>query len=243
MTRPIALDNIDHQELRILPGHSPAFGDNVNQALVLPTEFGEVQREYPILFRKDSNGQLQAVALLGLDKDENLFLTDAGWQARYVPAVHRRGPFIIGLPKPDAEGGAPAAEPVILIDIDHPRVSRSEGEPLFLPQGGNAPCLERAARTLGLIHEGAAIAGPMFAAFEEAGLVEPAALEVQLGERQVYKLPDCYTINAERLRELDGATLERLNRAGFLYAAFYVLSSMGNIQRLIELKLRKNAAG
>jgi hypothetical protein len=58
---------------------------------VLPTEFEEVQREYPILIRKDPSGDYQAVALLGLDRDENLFLDETGWNARYVPAVQQRG--------------------------------------------------------------------------------------------------------------------------------------------------------
>jgi hypothetical protein len=128
---------------------------------------------------------------------------------------------------------------MILIDLDHPRVSQDRGEPLFLPQGGAAPYLERISRTLRIIHEGAAIAGPMFDAFEAAGLIEPATVQIHLSERETYKLPDCYTISQERLRELDGPALERLNRAGFLYAAFYVLASMGNVARLIELKNRR----
>ena len=40
-----------------------------------PTEFAELQREYPIFLRKDhDNGDWQAVALLGFDQHENLFL-------------------------------------------------------------------------------------------------------------------------------------------------------------------------
>ena len=41
----------------------------------------------------------------------------------------------------------------------------------------------------------------------------------------------------------NGAELERLNKAGFLRLAFLIISSLGNVSRLIELKNRKRAAG
>src|SRR5206468_6567325 len=51
---------------------------------------------------------------------------EQGWQGRYVPAVLQRGPFLIGLPERQAEGEA-RREPMVHIDLDHPRVSTSEG--------------------------------------------------------------------------------------------------------------------
>jgi hypothetical protein len=51
-----------------------------------------------------------------------------------------------------------------------------------------------------------------------------------------------YTINQQKLAALDGAALERLNRAGFLQAAFLVISSMNNVRRLIALKQQRQRA-
>ena len=142
MTRFVLLDNIAHKDLRVRTGYSAEFGDNVNNVLIFPTEFAFAQREYPILFRRDTDGNLQAIALLGLDKDENLFLDDNGWNARYVPAVQQRGPFLIGFRNPEVDGDV-VREPVIHVDLDHPRISQTEGEPVFLRHGGNSPYLER----------------------------------------------------------------------------------------------------
>ena len=97
MTRTVLLSNVDHHRLRLTPRHGAAYGDSVNQVLIFPTEFEEIQREYPIFFLKGGDGAFQAVALLGLDRDENLFLEGEAWQARYVPAVQARGPFSIAL--------------------------------------------------------------------------------------------------------------------------------------------------
>ncbi len=241
MTRAVPLDNIAHKDLRVRVGHSAEFGDNVNNVPIFPTEFLYAHREYPILFRRDAAGHLQAVALLGLDKDENLFLADNGWNGRYVPAVLQRGPFMIGFRSNEADGEV-VREPVIHIDLDHPRVSETEGEPVFLRHGGNSAYLERANRVLQLIYRGTAMAGPMFAALEEAQLIEPMELEIQISEGVRYKVPGFLTISQDRLAKLDGAQLERLHKPGYLHLAMLALTSLGNVNWLIELKNRKRAA-
>jgi hypothetical protein len=241
MTNKVLLNNVDHADLRVIVHHAPEFGDSVNQVLVFPTEFDAIQREYPIFFRRDANGALQSIALLGLDRDENLFLDKHGWQGRYVPAVLQRGPFLIGLQEREAEGEA-QREPMVHIDLDHPRISKSEGVPLFLPQGGNAPYLDHVAGVLRTIYAGIEATAPMFAAFEAAGLIEPVSLEIEVDEARKYVLPDLFTIGRAALAALDGARLEQLNRAGFLGVAFLVASSMGNVSRLIELKTARQRA-
>lgn len=238
MSSRVLLDNVTHGDLRVRTGFSAEFGDNINNALVFPTEFAYVQREYPILFRRSDDGEMQAVALLGLDRDENLFLDgNGGWNARYVPAIQQRGPFLIGIHKEQS------GEPMIHVDMDHPRVSEKEGERLFLEHGGNSPYLEHMSRVLGMINDGARQSQPMFAAFEELGLIEDMEIEVELDETLKYKLPGFRTIGRERLATLEGQDLRRLNEAGYLQLAFLVVTSLGNISWLIELKNRRRAAG
>ena len=174
MAGPVLLNNVDHADLRVVQARGAAYGDAINQAVVFATEFEDLQRDYAILFRRDDAGAYRAVVLLGLDAGENLYLDGEQWRARYIPALLRRGPFSIGLPA----GGA-AGEPMIHVDLDHPRVSRSEGEPLFRDHGGNAPYLDHVARVLQVIYAGAEIAPTMFAAFEDAGLIAPVTLAIE----------------------------------------------------------------
>jgi hypothetical protein len=242
MTNAVLLDNVAHKDLRVRTGYAAEFGDNINLAPVFPTEFAFAQREYPILFRKGANGNLEAVVLLGLDKGENLFLDENGWNARYVPAIQRRGPFLIGV-HPNQDEASERHELMVHVDLDHPRISRTEGAPVFLRHGGNSPYLERATRMLQMIAHGAEYAQPMFSAFVDAGLIDETELEVKLNESTQYTLPDFLTINQERLAELDGQTLERMNQAGYLQLAMLVVTSLGNMNWLVELKNRKIAAG
>jgi hypothetical protein len=128
------------------------------------------------------------------------------------------------------------------VDLDHPRISRTEGEQLFLPHGGNSRYLEHASRILQIIYRGTAHIRSMFAAFAESGLVESIEVEVDLDQLTKYKLPGFFTISADNLAALGGAELERLNKAGYLQLAMQVLASLGNVSWLIELKNRKRAA-
>jgi hypothetical protein len=230
------LNNVDHHDLRVITRHGAEFGEAVNQVLVFPTEFEAVQRDYPIVFRRDAEGALRPVALLGLSRDENLFLDAAGeWLARYVPALFQRGPFSIAAPE-SAEG-----EPMIRVDLDHPRVSRSEGVPVFLPQGGNSPYLEQVTGTLRAIYLGHHLLEPMVAAFEAAGLLVEIDLEVRVGETEIHALSGVITIDRERLAALSAGELADLHRGGFLQTAFFAAASLGNVQRLADLKGRRVA--
>ena len=240
MTNLVLLNNVDHQDLKIDTRHKAAFGDAINQVLIFPTEYEDIQREYPILFRRDEGGGFQSVALLGLDQDENLFLGEDGWQARYVPAMQRRGPFSIALQEQQSEAHP---QPMIHIDLDHPRVGADVGESLFLRHGGNSPYLEQVAAVLRLIYTGLEVSRPMFAAFEALELIRPVAVEIRLSDEVEYVLPDFHTIDEARLAGLDGAGLARLHEGGFLRAAFLAAASLGNVSRLIERKRGRRAAG
>ncbi|MGK6318305.1 SapC family protein [Sphingomonas sp. DT-204] len=235
MSSPVLLNNVDHHDLRVVLGHGAAFGECINQVTVFPTEFEELQRDYAILFRRDAEGAYRSVVLLGLEEGENLYLDESGWTARYVPALVQRGPFSIGVPAAGAGG-----EPMIHVDLSHPRISRSEGEPVFLEHGGNAPYLDHIARVLQAIYVGSKVSKAMFAAFEEHGLLEPVTLDVRLGETRGYKLPDCYTIAPAHLSALDGGQLATLHGSDFLRPAIWAASSLRNITRLIEMKNRRD---
>ncbi|MEJ0061478.1 MAG: SapC family protein [Terricaulis sp.] len=239
MARNVLINNVDHAKLRVITKRAAAYGDGANPVPIFPTEFTEAQREYPILFRKGASGAYQAVVLLGLQKDENLFLNEPGWRGRYLPAMLARGPFMIGMTPRPGEDGSVQREPMIMVDLDDPRVSETEGEPLFLEHGGNSRYLERIAFTLRMLRVGIELAKPMFALFEELDLITPVKLDIAFTDTQSYNLDSFYTVDAERLANLDGASLERLNRAGFLGAAVMVIASLNNVNRLAEMKIQQ----
>jgi len=217
--------------------------DNVNQALVVPAEFEEVQREYPIFLRKDQDGGFIAVALLGLENGENLFVQDGRWNARYVPATHARGPFFLGVREAE-EVGKRERELAVHVDLDDPRVGSDDGELLYRNHGGNSAYLDHVTSRLHLIHEGLAAGAQMYAVLEELGLIQPMELELQLGDGTCYHVHSMFTIGMDRLQALTGTELERLHGNGYLAPTVFIRSSLPNLNRLVELKKRKlDAAG
>jgi hypothetical protein len=236
MPNSVRLDNVEHFDLKYAPRHGAAFGDAVNQVLVLPTEFAEVQREYPILLRRRDDGSFYAVAILGFDRGENLYLNGDRWQADYVPAMQARGPFSIGLSR-----GPDGVNATIQADLDDPRLGRDAGEPLFKSHGGNTPALDRVAAVLRTIHQGSELSRVVFTAFAVEGLIAPADINITSDGAGGYRISDVFAVSGDALAKLDGAALKRLNEAGFLTLAYMAVNSLGNLQRLIELKNAKAA--
>lgn len=233
MTQHVLLNNVQHKDLRVITRPAAKFGDNVGSVLTFPTEYGDVQREYPIFFRKDpATSEYQSLALLGFKHDENLFLSEDGWSADYVPGIIARGPFLIGFQQ---------EKPVIHVDLDSPRISQTEGERVFLPQGGNSPYIDHIAAILNGIHDGIAASKAMFAVFTEMDLIEPVNVEIKFSAEEQCNLRGLYTINDKKLAALNGDSLFKLNQSGFLQGAFLVMASMNNVRRLIHLKQRRLA--
>ena len=231
------LDNVTHAKLKVDRRHGAAFGDNVNQVVVFPTEYAELQREYPIFFRQDENGAFLSIVILGFDKGENLFLEEDGWNARYVPAVQQCGPFKIAVNADD-----PDEDPKIQIDLEHPRVTAHEGEDLFLPQGGHTPYLNHIIDTLQRVHLGLSSSPKMFEALQSLSLIEPVTLELNVSDAVTYSVPDLFSINEEAFLELDAQTLSQMQTSGLMALCHWVLSSRGNVNYLLQRKILRQTS-
>jgi hypothetical protein len=232
MANNVLLNNVDHKDLRIITTRSAAYGDDVKSALTFPSEFRNVQAHYPIVFHKAADGQFQSVALLGFQDKQNLFLGPKGWDVPYVPLTIERQPFLIGFRD---------REPMVHVDLASPRVSRSEGEPLFREHGGTTDFLERVNSMLLAIHEGLAAAPGFFDALLQHSLLESFVLDIELDDGSQNRLAGFYTINEPRLGALTAAALEQLHERGYLQAVFMAIASQSHFRDLIERRNRLNA--
>lgn len=236
MPNNVILNNVEHKDLKVIRGCSAEYGHNVGRTLVFPTEFTQVQCEFPILFIKNpKDQQFQSVAILGLQADENLFLTQQGWQASYIPNIFTKGPFLIGFQEQIIDG-VEQRKPVITVDMDDKRVSQEVGERVFLEFGGNSPYLERIQTALVNINDGIEISKQMFAAFTELDLLESVTLKLDIDADNSFQLEGYHTINAQNLAALSGEDLQHLHQAGFLQLAHAAMASLHNMQKIVNLK-------
>lgn len=240
MARYELLNNVAHSHLRVSARFCADYGDNVGMVEAFPTEFAEMQREYPIFFRKGSDGSFHAVALLGFGPNENLFLRDEAWQAHYLPAMIARGPFLIGFQEQMVDGEL-RNEPVLHVDLDHPRLRDGEGtgHPVFAPQGGHSPYLEKVVRVLRGLHAGNAAAKVMYAELERFDLIQPVQLDVSFDDGSRINLEGLYGIDRERLAALDATQLHQLHSAGWLEGVYLLVASLHNMPRLVAEKQRR----
>ncbi|WP_374523737.1 SapC family protein [Sphingopyxis sp.] len=241
MTSHAILDSRAHRDLRVRVDAGADLGDGVMAALTVPAEFRRVQGHFPILFRRETGQErFFAVALLGFETGENLFLGAAGWDAGYRPLSLAIQPFLVGR----AANGAASAQ--VHIDLAHPRIAaagRDAGERLFDADGLPTPFLEDIAEKLGDLDEGYRESEAFFAALAEHELLEPFTLEVTLDDGSLSSLVGFHIIGEARLRALDAAAAGRLHEAGHLMPIFMAVASLAQIRPLVDRKNRRQRDG
>jgi len=238
MARPVLLNNVEHKALRVITTHSAALGDNVMSAIVVPSEFRSVQACYPIVFQKQPDtGQFVPLALFGFEERENLFLTESGWDASYLPLSIERLPFLIGGQRTAQQGSAPQL--VVHVDLDSPRISWTQGEPVFLEYGGTTEYLKRASALLHALHAGLAATTALIDALLALDLLESFVVDIELKDGSHNRLAGFYTVNEERVRALDGTAIASLHARGFLEPLYMVVASTVHFRDLIDRRNRR----
>ena len=239
MSSHAALDRDKHRHLRVQAQPGADLGDATMACITVPLEFRRVQNEFPILFRRDlKTGELSALALMGFENGENLFLEDGRWTARYRPMALAIQPFLVGRP---ATGDGPAQ---VHVDLSHPRIAPTdEGIALFDEHGQPTPHLEKVTAMLGDLDEGYRASKDFFDALERYQLIEPLAVDVELEEGSQHRLVGYHAIDEDRLIALDAQALGDLHRAGHLMPIFMALASLSNLSELARRKDRKSRHG
>lgn len=235
MTRPALLDNVTHRQLRVRTERSAALGDARQFALALPAEFRQLQAHFPIVFQHVEGGAgFQPIVLLGLEEGQNLFLSEAGWDAPVVPMALQRDPFMIGRSGDDLK---------LHVDLDSPRiVGPDEGEvgtAVFMPHGGHSEYLDHVISLLEHLHAHAQHLPDFIDALTGHQLLEPFVFDIETADGQQSRLSGLYTIHEERLAALPGAALEKLQRDGHLLPIYMQLASMMHLHDLVERAARR----
>lgn len=226
----------DHRDVRVRADRSAALGDAAMYSLVVPAEFRQVQHDYPILFqRTQERDAFVALAMFGFEAGENLFLDEAGWDARYIPLAMDIRPFLIG------RAAEPGGDAQVHLDLASPRVG--EGVRVFDVDGRPTPYLESIVEKLGMLDDAYRASADFFAALTRHELLEPTTLEITLDDGSTNRLVGFHAINEDRLRALDADALGELHAAHHLLPIFMAVASIGRVRDLVARKNRRVAAG
>lgn len=230
------LNPADHAQLRIRTGAGAEFGDAVTACLAIPAEFRRLACEFPILFRFDAEqGSFSALALMGFEQGENLFLEGDRWDAVCRPLAMAVQPFLIGRAQ-DGEGPSQ-----VHIDMANPRIARDgDGTPVFDEAGQPTPYLQQAIEMLGALDDGYRASADFFAACKRYDLLEPFSMDVTLGNGAAHRMVGYHLVNEEKLQSLEPAVLAELSAQGHLLPLYMAIASLGNLGKLIARKNRRS---
>ena len=213
----------------------------VGQTHAIPVtvdEFALVQRHYPIVFSIGENPI--PIALMGLNEGVNVFLDESGRpndSSVYIPAYIRRYPFLLARLRPDSDELSLCFDPTAdaIGEFD-------EGEVLF---DGDQP--SDATKAILEFCEQFETAGQRTAAFMEelkkSNLLMDGEVAIQ---PEGYEQPFIYRgfrmVDEEKLRELRGDELRKMNQNGMLPLVFAHLFSLSQMRDVFGRQLSQGKA-
>jgi len=236
MPNHVLLNSVEHKDTKIITKRSATYGDNIWYTPTFIQEFRSIQAHYPILLEKNADtDDFSIVAMFGFQPRENLFLSEQGWDASYIPVSVQRLPFLIGYQNTNTDG-INKAQRVITLDMDSPRVSSDEGEDLFLEFGGNSEYLEKMANMLEALHQGLEDNKEFILALKSLDLLEPVTLDIELVDGSKNQMIGFHTVNEDKLKELGDDQIINLHKAGYLQAIYLIIASQSHFRDLVDKK-------
>ena len=193
-------------------------------------EFALLQRHFPIVF--SVGDQPVPLALMGLSEGVNVFFDEEGKlldNTTYVPAYIRRYPFLLARVRPDSD------ELSLCFDPKSDAVGEfKEGEPLF---DDDQP--SEATKAILQFCEQFETAGQRTGAFVEelkkSGLLIDGEVGIQPeGADQPFVYRGFQMVDEEKLRELRGDELRRMNQNGMLPLIYAHLMSLPQIREVFS---------
>lgn len=228
---------------KIVPLNKEAHGDwsveavvnykhtsETNSLYIAAIEFIKAANEYPIVFGIGEDGSVFPVVILGLRKNENLYINKKGeWLANYVPAYIRRYPFIL------ATGEEASGNFTVCIDEDCPGFNKKgKGTNLFDENGNQTELLNNSVEFLKEYQNHIQLTTLFCKNIKELDLLEPMKADVKLADGEEISLGGFMGVNREKLKALDAEKLESLVKTDQMELIYAHLTSLGNIDSLMK---------
>ncbi|MFC4700298.1 SapC family protein [Glaciecola siphonariae] len=225
----IPLDKDKHSDLKVTPKVDFAYAAKTHLAAATIREFAQLSGSMPLVFIEDPNTKnVHTVAMLGLEQGSNLFFADEKWQGPHVPLNIQRYPFDI---RPDGEKLG------VFIDENSDMLSKEAdgGEALFTEAGEASEFLKNRQQFLAELANSEVQNQRFIKQLKELDLLEEIQIRVNYKSSQVRNVTGILSINEKRLLELDDDKVLAMHKAGYLGAAYSMMLSLGQLNRLVEL--------
>ena len=201
-------------------------------------EFVAAQRTLPIVFTTGDDPI--PIALMGLNEGVNVFIDDDGQQTEeqmYVPAYIRRYPFMLARLRPDAEELSLCFDPTSesIGAFDDGEALFEAGKPTEIVQNiltFNEQFEQAGARTANFMTE-----------LRELGLLMDGEVTLQMqGFEQPFIYRGFQMINEEKLNDLRGDQLRKIQKSGLLALIYAHMFSLAALPQVFERQVKLGKA-
>jgi hypothetical protein len=208
----------------------PDFCRRLHVVPVSLAEFGPACRDYPIVFvSPDSGKTFTAVAVLGLQVKQNLFvLTDGTWDRRaYLPVYVRRHPFCISR---NTRDGDTQSDQLICVEES---ALKDGGEPLYDESGNPLPQWLVLERLILDFENDLMRCEEMCKLLADLQLLESFSMKAEL-DGFTMALEGMHRVSQTALESLPEKPLRKLLSAGVMDKVYAHLLSLDNFRRLLN---------
>jgi hypothetical protein len=228
-----------HKVRLLAPGEAPQF---VREGGALPisySEFVPAGRHYPIIFIGDGKSY-NAVAVVGMNTKENLFVADGRWAGDvYMPAYARRYPFCMAKLSVNR-----VEQKNRLICVEQSALDE-KGEAMFDAKGEPSGKWKELERLLGEYEADLERVREMCGILADYGLLEPFTMKATLKPEKgggTMQLGGMHRVAEKAIENLNAAQLKNLVRRGIMARIYVHLLSLEHFGRLLDRKAAKGKA-
>ena len=238
--QPVALDSALHRNLKLkVPVTDWGVASKLNALFVAAVEFGDVCREFPIVFVKagkepDGSDAIAPIAVLGLTQNQNLYVSGERWRAQYMPAILRMYPFCIA--RIDDERFA------ICADMAFSGVNKEDGQTVFDADGKPGELLTTMQKQLETLEGEIQRTRLVGKRLLELGLLREMRFDAKLPDGSQHSVDGFLTVDDQKATALPDEVVAELHRNGILGLMHLHWVSMGNMRRLLDWHVERGAA-
>ena len=229
------LSSETHANFRLRPMDSASYLINQHALPLTVDEFIAAQRSLPIVFT--SGEDAVPIALMGLNEGVNVFVGEDGKLIDpqvYVPAYARRYPFMLARLRPDAEELSLCFDPTgeAVGAFDDGEILFADGKPTETVQNVlnfNEQFEQAGMRTTNFLKE-----------LRELDLLMEGEVSLSLaGHEQPFIYRGFQMVNEEKLNDLRGDQLRKIQKSGMLPLLYAHLFSLSVLPQIFDLQVRQ----
>jgi hypothetical protein len=225
----VPLSSVDHATWKLRPLDDLAMLAGIHAVPLAVEEFPLAQRYFPIVFSQNGDDSVP-LALMGLNEGVNVFINDEGvFSAGYVPAYLRRYPWLLARLNPQGEDLSLCFDPSrgMLGEFEEGIALFEDGQPAQIVTDTLKFCeqFEIAAQsTVQFMRD-----------LNELGILEDGEFKIQHPQMpEPYNYRGFRMVNEQKLRELRGDQLRKMNQNGMLTVLHAHLFSLNQMNELFS---------